>query len=168
MITGAQIRAARGLIRWSADTLADRSKLGVATVRRAENVDGVPTITEANLAAIQAALEAAGVEFIPENGGGAGVRRRLSVPQLERVSVSSFDGRIVLQISYRGRTFLVTLQSTILEDMDRANYRSDAELKGSFDRHANLVILRAAEAIDKGRATENGSLNLDPEDFPEA
>ncbi|WP_457155008.1 transcriptional regulator [Mesorhizobium sp. P5_C1] len=29
-----------------------------------------------NLAAVRAALEAAGVEFIPENGGGAGVRLR--------------------------------------------------------------------------------------------
>lgn len=76
MITGAQIRAARGLIRWSADTLAENSKLGVATVRRAESVDGVPTITGANLAAIRAALEGAGVEFIDPNGGGAGVRLR--------------------------------------------------------------------------------------------
>ncbi len=74
MITGAQIRAARGLIRWSAETLAERSKLGVATVRRAESVDGLPTITEANIAAIRAALEAAGVVFIAENGGGPGVR----------------------------------------------------------------------------------------------
>ncbi|MFG1328919.1 transcriptional regulator [Xanthobacter autotrophicus] len=74
MITGAQIRAARGLIRWSADALAESSKLGVATVRRAESVDGVPTITEANLAAIRAALEAAGVLFIEQNGNGPGVR----------------------------------------------------------------------------------------------
>ncbi|MFG1250508.1 transcriptional regulator [Xanthobacter flavus] len=76
MITGAQIRAARGLIRWSAETLAERSKLGVATVRRAESVDGLPTITEANIAAIRAALEAAGVIFVAENGEGPGVRLR--------------------------------------------------------------------------------------------
>lgn len=74
MITGAQIRAARGLIRWSAETLAERSKLGVATVRRAESVDGLPTITEANIAAIRTALEAAGVIFIEQNGNGPGVR----------------------------------------------------------------------------------------------
>jgi hypothetical protein len=33
---------------------------------------------EATKAALYAALEAAGVEFIPENGGGAGVRLRKS------------------------------------------------------------------------------------------
>lgn len=81
MITGAQIRAARGLIRWSADTLAEKSKLGVATIRRAESIDGAPTITEANLAAIRAALESAGVEFIAENGGGPGVRLAKASPK---------------------------------------------------------------------------------------
>ena len=74
MITGSQMRAARALLRWSADDLALHSKVGVATVRRAEAVDGPPGITAANTDAIKHALEAAGVKFIPENGGGAGVR----------------------------------------------------------------------------------------------
>jgi ribosome-binding protein aMBF1 (putative translation factor) len=69
MITGAQIRAARGLIRWSAEILAERSKLGVATVRRAESTDGVPNLTAANVAAVQRALEDGGVEFIDDRGG---------------------------------------------------------------------------------------------------
>lgn len=74
MITGSQVRAGRAILRWSAEDLASRAQLGVATVRRAEGVDGAPSITPANCAAIQTALEAAGVQFIPENGGGAGVR----------------------------------------------------------------------------------------------
>jgi len=76
MITGAQIRAARALLRWSAEDLASKSKLGVATVRRAEAADGQPSITEANGETIRAALESSGVEFIAENGGGPGVRLR--------------------------------------------------------------------------------------------
>jgi hypothetical protein len=72
VITGAQSRAARGLIRWSAEMLAARSKLGVATVRRAEAVDGPLPITTANADALQTALEAAGVEFT--NGEQPGVR----------------------------------------------------------------------------------------------
>jgi ribosome-binding protein aMBF1 (putative translation factor) len=73
-ITGAQIRAARALVRLSADDLAARSKIGVATIRRAEAYDGATTMTAANAEAIRKALESVGVEFIPENGGGAGVR----------------------------------------------------------------------------------------------
>jgi transcriptional regulator with XRE-family HTH domain len=73
-ITGAQIRAARALLRWSAKDLANAANLGVATVSRAEAEDQIPSITVANLGAIQAALEIAGVEFVAENGGGAGVR----------------------------------------------------------------------------------------------
>jgi transcriptional regulator with XRE-family HTH domain len=74
VITGAQIRAARGLVRWSADDLAAAAEIGISTVRRAEADNGSPPITTANLKAIQIALENAGVEFIPENGGGVGVR----------------------------------------------------------------------------------------------
>ncbi|HEY8903464.1 MAG TPA: hypothetical protein VIM48_07135 [Chthoniobacterales bacterium] len=73
-ITGAQVRAARAMIRWSAKDLAKAAGIGVATVSRAEVEDGVPSVTSANLRAMQLALETAGIEFIPENGGGAGVR----------------------------------------------------------------------------------------------
>jgi hypothetical protein len=72
-ISSAQMRAARALIRWTAIDLANASKVGVATIRRAEVVDGEIPVTLANEAAIRHALEAAGVEFIDENGNGPGV-----------------------------------------------------------------------------------------------
>jgi hypothetical protein len=75
-ISGAQMRAARALLRWTALDLANASKVGVATIRRVEVVDGDISATKANQAALRHALEAAGVEFIDENGGGAGVRLR--------------------------------------------------------------------------------------------
>jgi hypothetical protein len=66
-----QVRVGRGLVNWSARQLAEAARLGLSTIQRFE---GGGTVTAANLEAIRAALEAAGVEFIPENGGGAGVR----------------------------------------------------------------------------------------------
>jgi hypothetical protein len=75
-ITGAQMRAARALVRWRAEDLAEASKVGVATIRRAESVDGPTSMTEANAEAVSRALEAAGVIFVQENGEGAGVRLR--------------------------------------------------------------------------------------------
>jgi len=73
-LTGAQIRSARALVRWSAQYLAKHSSLGVNTIRRAEATDDVTSLTTANDLAIRRALESAGVEFIDENGGGSGVR----------------------------------------------------------------------------------------------
>jgi ribosome-binding protein aMBF1 (putative translation factor) len=75
-LTSAQIRAARALLRWSAEDLARNSKVGVATIRRAEVTEGTTGMTAPNDLAIRHALEDAGVEFIDENGSGAGVRLR--------------------------------------------------------------------------------------------
>jgi hypothetical protein len=75
-ITSAQMRAARAMLRWTALELAAASKVGVATIRRVEVLDGEIPITLANEAAIRRAFETAGVEFIDENGGGPGVRLR--------------------------------------------------------------------------------------------
>jgi transcriptional regulator with XRE-family HTH domain len=76
VITGAQLRAARALRRWSAQDVARRSGIGIATVRRAEAEDGPPHTTPANLKAICEVLQKGGIEFITENGGGVGVRMR--------------------------------------------------------------------------------------------
>lgn len=73
-ITAEQLRAGRALVRWSAQDLADRAGVGVATVRRCEAETGFVSATQANKSAMRSALEAAGVVFIEENGGGAGVR----------------------------------------------------------------------------------------------
>ncbi len=54
--------------------LAERSRVGVATIKRAEGVDGVVRMTGANVAAVQRAFDEAGVEFT--NGGQPGVRMK--------------------------------------------------------------------------------------------
>jgi len=71
-ITRAQSRAARALIEWSQSDLATAAKIARQTVVDFER--GARTPHRNNLEAIQRALEAAGVEFIAENGGGRGVR----------------------------------------------------------------------------------------------
>jgi hypothetical protein len=76
-LTSAQIRAARALIRWSAEDLAHHATVGVTTVRRAELRPNATALTRANDQAIRRALEQAGVEFIDAAGGGPGVRLRV-------------------------------------------------------------------------------------------
>ena len=75
-LSSRQIRAARGLLRWSAEDLAREAALGLATIRRAEGAEDQTSMTFANDLAVRRALESEGVEFIDENGGGPGVRLR--------------------------------------------------------------------------------------------
>ncbi|HEV7254077.1 MAG TPA: transcriptional regulator [Mesorhizobium sp.] len=75
MVTAEQIRAARALLGWSQGDLVERSGLSLTTVRRMEDEGIGPGRSSAeNVATVQRIIEAAGVQFIPENGGGAGVR----------------------------------------------------------------------------------------------
>ena len=74
MIDSAQCRAARALLAWSQQDLADAARVGIVTVHQLEAGTSEPR--RATLQVIRNAFEAAGVEFIDENGGGAGVRFR--------------------------------------------------------------------------------------------
>jgi transcriptional regulator with XRE-family HTH domain len=79
-ITSAQIRAARGLVNWSARQLSQRSGVSQSTIHRAESAEGIPSIHEYGLAAIKATLEQFGIEFLDDSGvrlrvlNGGGVR----------------------------------------------------------------------------------------------
>jgi transcriptional regulator with XRE-family HTH domain len=72
VITASQCRAARGLLEWSQQHLAELAQVGVMTVHQLEAGTSEPR--RATLQAIRRAFEMAGVEFIDENGGGPGVR----------------------------------------------------------------------------------------------
>lgn len=70
------VRAARALLRWEQRDLANASSVSLATIKRLESAPGVMAAHMSTVTALRAALEAAGIEFIDENGGGAGVRLR--------------------------------------------------------------------------------------------
>nr|WP_149576391.1 helix-turn-helix transcriptional regulator [Xanthobacter oligotrophicus] len=71
-ISAAQCRAGRALLAWSQDQLAEASKVAKATIANFEL--GKRTPYDRTLADLRAALEAAGVLFIEQNGNGPGVR----------------------------------------------------------------------------------------------
>lgn len=72
VITGAQIRAARALLRWRIVDLAAAADISVPTAQRSEVTDGIPRMQARNLAAVELAFMAAGVEFT--DGGGVRLR----------------------------------------------------------------------------------------------
>lgn len=67
-----QLRAARALIDWTREDLANASGITVRTLARIESSQTIPR--KSTLEALAEALESAGIEFIPENGSGPGVR----------------------------------------------------------------------------------------------
>jgi transcriptional regulator with XRE-family HTH domain len=74
VITSEQLRAARQLIRMTAEALAKDSGVGVATIRRFELMSGVPSGNARTLESLQKALEKAGIEFIGTPDDKPGVR----------------------------------------------------------------------------------------------
>ena len=71
-LSSSQIRAARALLRWSAEDLARESALELNTIKRAELAEDKTSLTVANDLAVRRALEAAGVEFIMRTAVGRG------------------------------------------------------------------------------------------------
>lgn len=67
----AQMRMARAALGWGVRELAEKAGITANTVTRIEN--GADS-KQSTITAIRSAFEAAGIEFIPENGGGAGIR----------------------------------------------------------------------------------------------
>ena len=70
------IRAARALLRWEQRDLAKASSVSLPTIKRLESKAGALGAHASTVSALMNALEAAGIEFIDENGGGPGLRLR--------------------------------------------------------------------------------------------
>ncbi|MCG8505156.1 MAG: helix-turn-helix domain-containing protein [Sphingomonadales bacterium] len=72
MITPAQCRAARGLLKWTQEDLAANSDVGIMTIRTFETDKASPRPGTIKL--LKIAFEAAGVEFLTRDGQGVGVQ----------------------------------------------------------------------------------------------
>ena len=75
-ITIRQVKAARALLGWSQEQLAKNANVSIPTIKRLESQEGVLGGRMDTAKKIESSLEKAGIEFIDENGGGAGVRLR--------------------------------------------------------------------------------------------
>ncbi len=72
-LNGKISKAARAMLNWKSIDLAEKSGVPHDTIRAFES-GRTKNMIGANERAILSALEAAGLELIPENGGGAGLR----------------------------------------------------------------------------------------------
>jgi len=70
-MTPAQCRMARAALEWGVLDLAREAAVSTQTIVRFERGE---VLKEATVGRLRSAFEAVGIEFIPENGGGPGVR----------------------------------------------------------------------------------------------
>ncbi len=75
MAQPSQIRAARALLGWTQKQLAEAVGVSTMTIKRAEG-SGTPPVPPEMASEIRKVMEVQGVVFIPENGGGPGVRMK--------------------------------------------------------------------------------------------
>lgn len=93
MLTGPLSRAARALVELTREQLASQCGLEVDAISLFER--GLRELDAAGKARLKAALEAAGAVFIPENGGGVGVRLKFTRSEARRIAVLEGEGGIV-------------------------------------------------------------------------
>jgi len=93
MLTGPLSRAARALVQLTRERIAARSGLAVEAIEAFER--GLGDLGEDEKARLASALEAAGAVFIPENGGGAGVRLKFTRSETRRIATLEGEGGVV-------------------------------------------------------------------------
>ena len=78
MISSGQIKAARALLGWKGRDLADKSGVGITTLRRYEAQDGIPNANKFVIKAIKTCLEEEGIIFSGDPLTDPGVKLRKS------------------------------------------------------------------------------------------
>jgi transcriptional regulator with XRE-family HTH domain len=150
MIIGAvTCRAARGLLNWPQAQLAEMARVGLGTVKNFEAGRSLPSAE--NLLAMQHALEAAEVEFLPEGAV------RLNPDKIEigpDYVVDRYKFRMVA--SRRDREIIVDVPSETVDDAAESTGASTAERRASFkalrrdfDACAKDLIRSQAPEVDR-------------------
>lgn len=164
LISSAQCRAARALLDWSQDQLAENAQVSRATVADFERNNRTPV--KNNLIAIIAALEAAGVSFIPDSDQGVGVRFRKVELEYNK-TIRPLDIGPSLSVRYKQKPYTLVIPGEVLDDIDRTNYDSLEEQAQAVSRHLPLILRAAEEAIVNGRISDHDFVVLDHGKFPD-
>lgn len=160
MITAEQCRAGRALIDWSQIELADRSRIAKKTIADFER--GNRAYHPKTSLAVRVALESHGVVFIPENGGGVGVRLRKAMPRLFRRDPIDSHEWMAFAFDYKAKrhTGFITYGALAQIALDSLGPTA------VFDRDKARILLAASDKVDVGEVDEHGRVHLDRIDLP--
>ena len=157
VIVPAQIRAARAMMEWSQEGLAEKSGVSLSTVRDVES-QRRPLDTSA-AAEIHRALENAGVIFIPGSAdGGPGIRLVAGRPQVIRppTVMTMWDG-LPFAVEWQGRAITVYVTREVIDDLGRfRDPRPNADYLKVFEKYRGSILDGVAKALAAGKATDKG------------
>ncbi len=163
-ISAAQCRAGRALLGWSQEELSKNAQVSRAAIADFEL--NKRTLMRQNLVSVRCALEAGGIAFIPENGGGAGVRfREIELEYIPSVTPDYDD--MVMRFRFRGIEHRVVIPHTVLDDIDRTNYHTVEERALCIQNHFPVFSRAAEEKIRCGAYTKSERIVLTHDAFPE-
>jgi DNA-binding XRE family transcriptional regulator len=154
IIVPAQIRAARAMLEWSQEDLAEKSEVSLSTVRDVES-QRRPLDTSA-AAEIHRTLENAGVIFIPGSpDAGPGVRLVAGRPQVIRppTVMTMWDG-LPFAVEWQGKAVTVYVSQEAIDDLGRfRDKRPNADYLKVFEKYRGSILDGVAKALAAGRST---------------
>lgn len=163
MISAAQCRAARAMLDWTQEKLAENAQVARPTIADFERNFRAPMRN--NLVSITNTFEAAGLCFIPENGEGAGVRfRKVELEYIK--SVKDRNGDIAIPVRYRGQRLTLIAPRDVIDDMDRVNYATPEERAQGVTKHLPKYLVAAESKISTMDLSNVDTVILTHSDFP--
>ena len=163
-ISAAQCRAARSLLEWSQEQLAENARVARPTIADFERNTRFPMRN--NLLSIISTFEAAGLDFILESDdGGAGVRFRRVELEFSK-SLKQRGSDLVIPGKYRGDRVDIVVPAELLDDIDRTPRGSTETRLKSAQQHLHQLLV-AAERRLQSRGAGTGEIILAVTDFPD-
>lgn len=165
-ISAAQCRAARALLNLTQDQLAKNAQVARATIADFERNTRFPIGN--NMVSIMSALEAAGIEFLDDNGGGVGVRRRKVELEYDKtLRCTDIVEGATLRVRYRKERYDIRIPRMVIEDMHHTTYGSVDKLVEGIELKFPIFLQAAENAIIQGNIIPPNLVFLSPENFPE-
>lgn len=162
-ISAAQCRAARAMLDWTQGQLARNAQVARATIADFERNTRSPIRN--NMVSIRSTFEAAGIEFIHENGGGVGLRFRKRELEFSPSLKVNLDW-VEFKVRYRGKIHTVHIPRAVIEDLNRTTYGSPEQLGKAVERNLPIFLQAAERALESGQISDHGYVFLDHGKFP--
>jgi transcriptional regulator with XRE-family HTH domain len=166
VVISAQIRAARALLNWSQERLAEEAGVGVTSIRDIES-QRRPTDTGV-MRQLHQAFENAGVKFISGAAeGGPGVRFVAGQAHLIRQpEMTKWDG-LHLSVEWKGQEIDILVAYEVVSDLGNFSGRQpNAAYVDVFRNHRGEILDATGAALAAGRIDRHSRVVLTATDFP--